>query len=100
MPQFKKNALLEMLDGDAETLVKVSDMLTGKSRWSINHELVFKEAATGRFFCAHYSEGATEQQDESPFEYEPDDVEVTEVFPVERTVTFYATKKPAPVESP
>ena len=100
MPQFKKDALLEMLDGDAETLVKVSDTITGKSRWSLNHELVFKEVATGRFFCTHYSKGATEQQDESPFEYEPDDVEVTEVFPIEKTVTIYTTQEPAPVESP
>jgi hypothetical protein len=100
MPQFKKDALLEMLDGDTETLVKVSDTITGTGRWSLNHELVFKEVSTGRFFRTHYSEGATEQQDESPFEYEPDDVEVVEVFPVEKTVTFYTTQKPAPVESP
>lgn len=100
MPKFKKDVLLEMLGGDSETLIKVSDTITGKSRWSLNHELVFKEAATARFFRTHYSEGATEQQDERPFEYEPDDVEVTEVFPVEKTVIFYTTKKPAPTDSP
>jgi hypothetical protein len=92
MATFKKDALQDLVSGESGTLKKVSDTITGKSRWSLNHELVFQEEATGRFFCTHYSEGATEQQDESPFEYDPDDVEVTEVFPVEKTVTVYSTK--------
>jgi hypothetical protein len=97
MPKFKKEALLEMLDGEKETLLKVSDTITGKSRWSLNHELLFQETSTGRFFIVCYSEGATEQQDESPFEYDGEDIEVTEVRPVEKMVTVY---EPAPVESP
>ena len=89
MATFKRDELKEVLDGDTETLEKVSDTLTGKNRWSLLHSLVFREKTTGRFFQVGYSEGATEQQDESPFEHEADDVEVVEVRPVERTVTVY-----------
>jgi hypothetical protein len=86
---FKKEDLLEVLDDSSEGLEKVSDTITGKSRWSLNHALVFREKATGRHFSVGYSEGATEQQDEGPWEHDPDDVEVTEVRPVQRTVTAY-----------
>jgi hypothetical protein len=96
MPSFKKDALQE-LNGESETLKKVSDTITGKRRWSLSHELIFQETSTGRFFLTHYSEGSTEQQDESPYEYDGEDIEVQEVRPVERTVTVY---EPAPVESP
>lgn len=75
--------------GETEALKRVSDVIAGKRRWSINRELVFQEKSTGRFFRVGYSEGATEQQDEHPFEYEGDDVEVREVRPVERTVIAY-----------
>lgn len=89
MVTFKKEELVDLVAGEEETLEKVSDTLIGKSRWSIQHSLVFREKATGRHFQVGYSEGATEQQDERPFEHESDDVEVVEVLPVMRTVTVY-----------
>lgn len=88
---FKREELVALLDGESEVLKKVSDTITSKSRWSLNHELVFQENSTGRFFRTYYSEGSTEQQDEKPFEYAPEDVEVVAVQPVERTVTVYET---------
>jgi hypothetical protein len=91
---FKKTELKELLDGETDELEKVSDTITSKSRWSVQHSMVFREKATGRFFRVGYSEGATEQQDESPFEYEPENVKVEEVRPVKRTVTVYEPVTP------
>jgi hypothetical protein len=92
MAKFKKADLQEVVDDGCETLEKTRDTITGKRRWSIDHDLVFREKATGRFFYVRYSEGATEYQHESPFEYEDDEIEAVEVHPVERTVTLYEEK--------
>jgi len=42
--------------------------ITSTSRWSVHHRIIF--AYQGKFFEAYYSEGATEMQDESPWEYD------------------------------
>ena len=54
----------------------VLDEITDTSRWSIHHRIIFKHE--GKFYETYYSEGATEMQDESPWEYE-DEVECDEV---------------------
>lgn len=54
----------------------VLDKITDTSRWSVHHEIVFLH--DGKFYETHYSEGATESQDESPWEYD-DEVECYEV---------------------
>lgn len=54
----------------------ILDEITDTSRWSIHHRIIFPYQ--GRFYETHYSEGATEMQDESPWEYD-DIVECTEV---------------------
>ena len=65
----------------------ISDVIVEHNRWSVTHERIFKHE--GRFFKTRYSVAATEGQDESPYEYEPDEIECPEVFPVERTITVY-----------
>lgn len=65
--------------------------ITGKSRWSIDYECVFKLG--GKFYRTYYSEGATEEQYESPYEYEGEWVKVTEVVPKEVTVIKYVAKE-------
>ncbi|MCL1696387.1 hypothetical protein [Lysinibacillus sp. BPa_S21] len=54
----------------------VLDEITDTSRWSVHHRIIFKH--DGKFYEAYYSEGATEMQDERPWEYE-DEVECDEV---------------------
>lgn len=44
------------------------NIITGNTRWSIYHEVVFPWK--GKYYKTSYSEGATEQQDERPFEYD------------------------------
>ena len=59
-------------------------------RWSVDYERVFEHE--GRFYKTTYSIGATECQDESPYQYAPDEIECPEVSPVERVVTVYEEK--------
>lgn len=65
----------------------VYDKMIGRSRWSLHYERVFSHE--GRLYLTRYSFGATESQDERPYEHEDDEIECVEVFPVEKTVTVY-----------
>lgn len=66
--------------------VVVRDTITDTSRWSVHHELIFK--LDGKLWQTHYSEGATEYQDERPFEHESE-VLCTEVIAKKVTVVDF-----------
>ena len=78
MIKLPKELLINILweDHDLEDTEVIQDTIVDTSRWSENHELVFKYQ--GNTYITHYSCGATENQDESPFEYAPDEVECYE----------------------
>lgn len=86
---FTKKQLQDLVYGESEELEEISDIIADQTRWSICHEIVFKEVATGRFYMVSYCQGSTEMQDEMPFEYDPDEIACVEVEPVEKTVTVY-----------
>lgn len=71
----------------------VHQELVDTSRWSHIYERVYKDLDTGKFWHTSYSTGATECQDEPPYEYEGDEVEFVEVVPVEHTVVKYEVVK-------
>lgn len=72
--KFSKDYLKDELDLPySNTIV---DKIIDTTRWSIVHEIVFED--NGKFYQTTYSEGATEMQDERPWEYE-DEVECEEV---------------------
>lgn len=74
-------------DGNKEEGIKIlSDKQTGNSRWSIHHELTVK--IQDKVYQTTYSTGATEYQDERPWQ---DEKEVTfiEVRPVEKMITVW-----------
>jgi hypothetical protein len=52
--------------------------VTGKSRWSIYKEGVFLHKPSNKYYLFEWQVGATEMQDEQPYEY-VDYVEPTEV---------------------
>ncbi len=82
--QFKKTDLQEMLWGDSESLKIVDDKIIDTSRWAILHTVIFSaETPEGppRYYRSSYSVGATEMQDEGPWDIEGDLVTVTEVTP-------------------
>lgn len=66
----------------------VSDIITKHTRWSVEHEVIVRRKVDGLFFRSYYSEGATESQDESPYEY-CDYAEFSQVMSVERVVIAY-----------
>lgn len=78
--KFSKEFLLEELEEDP-----VLEEIFDKRRWSIVYRRVFK--FEGRFYETMYSIGATESQDEHPYEYDPDEIECKEVYPIP-TITY------------
>ena len=61
----------------------VQSELVDTSRWSNIHEVVYKDLDSGKFYSSTYSVGATECQDERPYENDGDEIEFTEVVPKE-----------------
>lgn len=67
--------------------------LVDTTRWSVIYEQVFRVKDTGLLYSTSYSSGATEQQDEEPYEYEKDTINCPEVFAVQVEVTQYQIKE-------
>ena len=55
----------------------IRELTDGNNRWSIFKSGIFEHKPTGKFYEFAWSVGATEMQDEQPFEFEK------EVIPVE-----------------
>jgi hypothetical protein len=89
--KFKKEFLQEVVWRDADNVKVMLDEITDTSRWSIHHWIVFE--FEGKFYGVSYSVGATESQDESPFQCDPDEIYVSEVRPVEKTIIDYVVVK-------
>lgn len=93
--QFPKADLIALgLPGaysrDGDRLLVIRDEIVDVTRWSVVHELTFTMPGQvdGSAWVASYSVGATECQDESPWEYE-DTVECTLVRHVEKVVKVW-----------
>ena len=81
--KFTRDVMLDDVLGGPAVL---QDIIIGHSRWSVTHRLTFVEDQ--RIWQTVYSVGATESQDESPWEYQ-DEVECTEVHAVEQKQIVY-----------
>lgn len=92
--EFSREYLMDELDVLCNS---VSDEITGTSRWSVFHTIVFQDK-DGKFYEANYSCGATEMQNEGPWEYE-DIIECVEVeqreVPVKQWVSVDTPKPKA-----
>lgn len=65
---------------DHEDWETIEVNIVDTTRWSIINEGVYKHIPTGKFYSIGWSEGATECQDEGPFDYcEPEPIEVKPV---------------------
>lgn len=89
--KFKKEFLRAVLDEDQDGAVVVENKITDQGRWSTHHYMVF--SWDGKFYASGYSAGSTEQQEESPYEYDEDEIECAEVVPVEKVVVVYKQVK-------
>ena len=86
--KFKKHDLIELShDDEPDGFTLIENDIVDSSRWSIMYELIFGYG--DKFYRSIYSVGATEQQDESPYEYDGDEIECEEVRPVQKTITVY-----------
>lgn len=83
--KFKREWLMDT-NGDENDVVNT---INGSTRWSIDYDRVFKFEQ--KFYSAPYSVGATESQDEAPYEFDDDMVECGEVFPHEEIKIVYKT---------
>lgn len=88
--------VIEIEDGDygfsGDAVFKnVERDIVDTSRWSTFYHQVFSvtQGDVTKFYRTGWSEGSTECQDERPYEYEPDEIELKEVFPVEKKVVVY-----------
>jgi hypothetical protein len=86
---FDKEELKLVIGEDSESLKLIEDDITDTGRWTVHHKMIFEDVETGKFYLTNYSVGATEQQDEYPFEYAPDEISCVEVKPVEKIVIKY-----------
>ena len=79
--------MCENVLSESDARVKIiRDNILETSRWSEIHDLVFEY--DGKLYQTTYSQGSTESQDESPFEYD-DVVTCDEVETYQEMVTNY-----------
>ena len=93
MVKFSKAALTSEeaepyigLPYDAKDGVVISDEIVSTSRWAVQHEIIFNYK--GKIYSAGYDVGATEYQDDRPWEYD-DWIDCVEVKAVTKTVVVY-----------
>jgi hypothetical protein len=72
---------------DHEDFELVRSEIVDNSRWSVVYEDVYQRLSDKKFFKTTYTKGATEMQDERPYEY--GGALFYEVFLVEKTVLVY-----------
>lgn len=77
MKAFSKKMMQEIAYDDYSEANLIEDNIVEVSRWSIIHEIIFEYKE--KFYKSSYSKGATEMQDESPYEYDEDMINCTEV---------------------
>jgi hypothetical protein len=84
---FNREDAKEIIYGDNEDFEIIQEEITSVDRWTYNTHVIVKQVSTGKYFSSNYSQGNTENQDSSPYEY--DDPDFIEVVPYETTVTKY-----------
>lgn len=87
--KFSKAVLQELANNeyDPESFEVVRDEICDTRRWAIRYEMIFW--FEDKYYQTFYEVGATEYQDISPYEFDPEMIEVTEVEPYEKTITAY-----------
>ena len=91
--KFSKQALMDhdLPFGGSDVVDLVESKLVDHTRWSVHYEIIFKWT-DGKYYKTEYSEGATEMQDEGPWEYQ-DEVECIEVYKVQRLVDVWEDRE-------
>lgn len=88
--KINKQILINTLNEDGEEGQYgeiIEDKIVDVSRWSIIYKLIFKYK--DKYYKVNYTQGATENQFERPFENASDEVEVDEVKKVQKLVDVW-----------
>lgn len=80
----------ESLATDGKEYKLVQKEHVGSGRWSQQYSIVFEH--DGKFYESYFTKGSTEYQDESPYEYDGEEIDCSEVFPVEVMTIEYRSK--------
>jgi len=89
--KFKKEYLQDII-GEKEV---ISSEIVETGRWHVLYYEVFK--FEDKFYETSYRVGATEEQDEIPYEFEPDEIECNEVVEEKyEAVRYVKVKSPLP----
>lgn len=92
--KISKEILKELAwEGMCNNFKVIKTELVDNTRWSLVYDEIIQDIDTGKYYLTSYSTGATECQDESPYEYDPDEIEVVEVVPTEKTIIEYVKKE-------
>ena len=83
-PQAGRNIVY----GDDPNFKEILEEIEDTSRWSIHYRIIVRRLSDGKLFESGFRRGATESQDESPYEYQSEAV-FKEVKPIERVVIDY-----------
>lgn len=86
---FKKEFLQNIEDN--ENVEIISTEFSELEKWSISYRRIFK--FEDKIYETYFSKGATKLQDIDPYEYDDDEIDCAEVFPVEKTIIVYEIKK-------
>lgn len=73
--------------GDSSDFSTISNETVDTRRWVTCHEILVKRVSDGKLFESYYEQGATEMQDQSPYEY--DEPKFREVFKTQEVKTVY-----------
>lgn len=90
---FTNEELRLMAYDDCEYLTKVDSKIEDIGRWSIFYKVVFLDDRDGKYYTSKYSVGATEHQEERPYEYESDIISCKEVELKEVMVKQWVVKE-------
>lgn len=82
---FEKEFLIDLDTNKNVEIIK--EEIIDHTRWSVIYYVTFKYE--GKFYGTSYSVGATETQDETPYEYDGDLIECEELEPKEVTIIEY-----------
>ena len=90
--KFPKQTMQDLACGNETPGLRVIlKHVVDSSRWSIEEEMIFREDSQpeGEGYRSYFSRGATESQDERPYEYAGEEVECQRVRLVEKSVKVW-----------
>ena len=83
--EFERQVRQDIAQQDTDDYEIITTEIVDTTRWSTVHEMVFQDLATGKCYRSYFNRGATEMQDECPYEFDKKIIKCVEV--VEKEVT-------------